>query len=281
MIRPRARHEFQVRRIVVAAESSAHGRTAVTAAVALAHRLEAELEGLFIQDVNLMRLAGLPVARLVRIRGGKPEGGAASEIATELDAESRQIRRALESEAARAGVKASFRVTQGRLDAEFVSAGGLGDLLIVSHAGRGAGPAPAVLAAMAGSARSVLVLRDKPLAAIRHALVLYDGSPGGDKALLGAMLLVGESAEGLTVALRAANPEAARRLRRRVETQARHHGAQVRFRTVAAPSLNELCRLAGAIKADLTVIAADDALLADNGNRKLLEDMACPVLLVR
>ena len=54
------------RRIVVALDASSHSHAALAAAVALAGRLQAELQGIFVEDVNLLRLAELPFAREVR-----------------------------------------------------------------------------------------------------------------------------------------------------------------------------------------------------------------------
>ena len=57
--------EFVVRRILVALDASTQSLAALRTAVTLAAELGAELEGLFVEDTNLMRMAMLPVARRV------------------------------------------------------------------------------------------------------------------------------------------------------------------------------------------------------------------------
>ena len=54
---PRPRH------ILVALDASPHSVAALMAAAELAALMEAELEGLFVEDINLLRLCGLPFGR--------------------------------------------------------------------------------------------------------------------------------------------------------------------------------------------------------------------------
>ena len=55
-----------IRRILVAVDASTHSLAALEAASVLAEVLNAELVGIFVEDINLLRLAGLPFAREVR-----------------------------------------------------------------------------------------------------------------------------------------------------------------------------------------------------------------------
>ena len=52
-----------IRRILVALDASTHSLAALETAAGLAARLEAELVGLFVEDINLLRAAELPFAR--------------------------------------------------------------------------------------------------------------------------------------------------------------------------------------------------------------------------
>ena len=54
-----------VRRILVAVDASHHSIAALEAAVELATRFQAELLGLYVEDINLLRLAQLPFGREV------------------------------------------------------------------------------------------------------------------------------------------------------------------------------------------------------------------------
>ena len=64
---------FEARRILVAIDASAASLDALAAATALASRLGAALEGLFVEDEDLLRLAALPFTDLVRTPSGARE----------------------------------------------------------------------------------------------------------------------------------------------------------------------------------------------------------------
>lgn len=65
--------EFVVRRILVAPETSTQSLAALKTAVTLAAELGADLEGLFVEDVNLVRVASLPIARRILYPSGDEE----------------------------------------------------------------------------------------------------------------------------------------------------------------------------------------------------------------
>ena len=57
----------QANRILVALDASPQSEAALRAAAELAALLEAELEGLFVEDINLLHLCGLPFGREIRL----------------------------------------------------------------------------------------------------------------------------------------------------------------------------------------------------------------------
>ena len=60
------------RRILVALDGSAHVLAALQAASEMAARMKSELVGLFVEDINLVRLAGLPFPRELGILRHQP-----------------------------------------------------------------------------------------------------------------------------------------------------------------------------------------------------------------
>ena len=57
---------MQIKRIIVALDASAHSQAAMDAAASIAELLEAELIGVFVEDINLVRVAQLPFVREVQ-----------------------------------------------------------------------------------------------------------------------------------------------------------------------------------------------------------------------
>jgi len=260
----RRRGSVTVRRIVVAADASAPGRAALDAAIRLAQRLQAELEGLYLEDINLKRLAALPIAR--EFRFGEAARGAAG-VADDLRAEAMRLRQAFEEAASRARVRASFRIAEGRIEHAIVTETGGADLLVVGFGRRAAFAAPRAAATAAAVAT--------------RPLVLYDGSDGAGRALELAARLADDEPGSLTVVIRAASEADALKLRRKAAQLLAGHEQAARFRAAADPTLTELCRAVTADGASALVIASEDALLQGEGFRRMLDDVLCPVLVVR
>ncbi|MGA8049215.1 MAG: hypothetical protein WCA09_03445 [Burkholderiales bacterium] len=119
-----------LRRIVVGLDPRPQDRVALEATAELAARLQAELVGLFVENIDLLHLAGLPFAREV----GFPS---ATTRALDIEAMERSLRtvagnvqRTMAAIAARGLVPWSFRVTRGALMSELCAAATQGDILV-------------------------------------------------------------------------------------------------------------------------------------------------------
>ncbi len=211
---------FIVRRIVVAADSSNQGRAALAAAADLGARLQAEVAGVFVEDIDLVNLAELPLGRELHLISGEARVFDREAIESRFRAEASEARRSLKSLTDRARVQSSFRVVRGRVDTEVIAAAGEGDLLILGIYSRTIGPrvrpGSTALAAARRAPRSVLLLRPGGHVAGR-ALVAYDGSEGAERALEAALRLSGVAGGSLTALLIAEAPSEADRLQARVE----------------------------------------------------------------
>ncbi|BDG02205.1 universal stress protein [Anaeromyxobacter oryzae] len=186
---------FAPRRIVVALDASPASLDALAAAARLAARLGAPLAGVFVEDEELLRLAELPFAALVRAASGalQPLDLAAMEAA--LRALAAEARAAVDGAAARSGIGASFRIVRGRVTAEVLAAAGEGDLLVLGAAGHARGPRASVGAtarAAAASARGPVLLLARGARLGERAAVVDDGSPAAARAVAVARRLAGE-----------------------------------------------------------------------------------------
>ena len=275
---------FDVRRIVVAIDSSADAATALEAAAGLAARLHAELEGVYVQDINLVRLAGLPVGREIHFLTGKGRDFTVDALEAENRAQEFAARRAIAAAAARARVTYAFRIARGQVDVEVISAAGNGDLLILGTGNRSPGGrvrlGRTARAAAERAPRSVLI--SKPGARPAGVpLVCYDGSVGAPRALEAGLHIFGVHEGSLAVLILADNVAAAERLRHQVEDRLASSGVRPRFLYGARPLAHEVCRLAGESGAGVLVMAADCAAIDEPHRAEVLESVACPVLLVR
>jgi hypothetical protein len=147
--------QFAVRRILLALDTTAGNLPSFESAVELASQLEAELAALFIEDPNLLRLAGLSFVREIRFPTATEEEPEPARIERELRVLAEQARQALAAAAERARLRWSFRVVRGAIATELRAAVTEGDLLLLGARAR---PKPQTLAVCMGLADDSRVL---------------------------------------------------------------------------------------------------------------------------
>ena len=124
---------WTARRVVVALDASAPSREAARAAAELARRLGAiEVAGLFVEDVNVLRLGSLPQAREIRLPEGTERAVDLETLETELRAAASRARQALAHEASVERVAWSFEVRRGPAMSVVLAATGEKDLLVLA-----------------------------------------------------------------------------------------------------------------------------------------------------
>lgn len=121
------------RRILVALDTSAGARAALRRAADMARRMEAELAGLFVEDEDLLRLAGLPFAR--EFSGGGRRDLSLETMERELAREAVQLERELEAAARSLEIPWSFRTARGRVFSELLAASSGHELMVLGMAG--------------------------------------------------------------------------------------------------------------------------------------------------
>jgi nucleotide-binding universal stress UspA family protein len=126
-------HQASIRRILVAIDSSPYELAALEAAARLATELRAELHGVFIEDIDLFRLAGLPFASEIDYSSGtlRPLDTEAIEQALRTRAEG--VRRAIEETAQRTRLSWSFRISRGNVVQTMLTESLEADLLVVGQ----------------------------------------------------------------------------------------------------------------------------------------------------
>ena len=118
-------------RILVAFDASTHSHAALETALQLAIKLEAELIGLFVEDINLFHLTGLPCAIELRFPFAKEAQPDAARLARELKIRAQQTQALLADLAEQAQVRWSFQVVRGNLTAELLAAATEADWLLL------------------------------------------------------------------------------------------------------------------------------------------------------
>ncbi len=270
--------ERALKRILVALDASRASLDALSAAVALAERLGAELGGLFVEDVNLLRLGGHPLVREMRLPSGDWGPVERGSIEADLRAMASRAREALAEAAAPRRVAWTFRVARGRVSLEVIAAAEEADLLVLGVSGHRLtrGPGETARAAAARAPVSVLLLT-RGATVGPPILAAYDGSPAGDGALDLAARLADAGAGELEVLVVARDLQTSQDLSERALLRLDRPGVPARW--AGGERLEDL--LGAAPPHALLVVGADAPLLAEGGQERLLDLARCPVLLAR
>lgn len=143
------------RRIVVGLGAAPRSQTALRAAAEIAARTETELLALFVEDVNLLQLAGLPFAREVGFPSAVTRAIDTVMMERSLRALAQAAERSLAEIARGTPLRWSYRVARGALMSEVLALATETDLVIASAV---AGWTPRRLAASARA--SVLLVEE-------------------------------------------------------------------------------------------------------------------------
>jgi len=285
--------EFAIRRILVALDASTSSLAALEEAAALAAAMQAELLGLFVEDINLVRIAGLPFARQLSYPSGAEEHMSSERIDRELRAQAEVARKALAAAAGRRHARWSFRTVRGQVTGEILAAASQTDLVLLGKSGWS--PARPVgstaLSLIAASPGAFLLVpqeapRTGPIAALfdgSHGSNDPQGDPQGDprRALEAAIRLAIAYREGLLVLVPGATPDACDPLRQSARQIIGNRLKEFRIRRVPAAAPRDLAHALRTENARLLVLPGSSAPAQEAGIRSLLALTRSPLLLIR
>jgi nucleotide-binding universal stress UspA family protein len=276
--------EPTIRRILVALDASLHSLAALDAASELADTLKAELIGIFVEDVNLLHLAGLPFAREVRYLSGadRPLDSPSMERALRVQAE--QVRQALAGVAGRRQIRWSFRVVRGQVAAELLTAAQEADLLALGRASW----ALTRRVRLGATARAVVTQALGPVLLLQHGhaicppvQLVYNGSAAARRALTTAAHMASIIGGHLTVIIVADTPDGAQRFQEEIGGHLQAQQIKGHYRHLVNPAAEELAQALRMTGGGTLIISADNPLLEGEGLPTLLDAADCSVVLVR
>ncbi len=273
-----------VRRILVAVDASQHSIAALEAAVDLASRFHAELLGLYVEDINLLRLAELPFAREVGQFSAVVRRLDVPEVERQIRVQTVRVRRMFESRTGRSEVQWSFRVTRGSVPQEVVTAAADADLLVLGRAGWSLlrrGRLGTTARAIVARSPSMALFLPRGSCLSSPLTIVFDGSPLAERALEVAQMFLDGTDRRLRVLLLANGHERLSPLREQVDTWLQGRDLDIRYRALTESNVT---RLAEAIKSEecgTLVLPVKSAVLEDSALQGLLEELEIPILLVR
>ncbi len=274
--------EAAIRRILIALDASPASMAALEAAAELAARLDAELLGLFVEDIDLLRLSELPFARQVGVHSASISQISREQVEQQLRAQANLGRRALAELALRSNLRTEFRVARGSITTELLQAALDTDLVILGKAGWSHRQ-------KLGSTARTMIKRSpghtmflQHGAHIAHAVgVIYDGSVLAARALGLAASLLPDVNAGLSILVLADSVELAHQMEPDIEEWLRAHRLIGHTHWIHGPGGRRLANLVRSERLGLLVLPASMEALQEDELEEFLNETSTPVLLVR
>ncbi|HTS52880.1 MAG TPA: universal stress protein [Burkholderiales bacterium] len=261
------RSELALERLLVVLEPSNPSRQPLAAARELAQSFQLELAGLFVENLNLLRLAALPITREVGAVSGVVRAIDVIDVERALRAQAQQLRGLFSSLAAELDLPWSFRVERGEL---------LERVLAELSETVAAVFAPAARSAQTGTTTRV----GAGAARTRRVLAILDPTAAGSRAVSVAQRLSltrGASMAVAVVSAESAGLGALREMARKRVPAVATDAALVRLADTSVGALADAARMTAC---DVLVLGSAAFPRQQREFRALLERVRCPVVLV-
>lgn len=258
-------------RILVSCDTSALGAAALDAASALARRLDAELAGVYVENINLLRMAELPFAREYALASAAVRRVESADIELMLRRQAEAMRGALSRAAHQLRLPWSFQVVRGVLLDSVLEAMREPDLAVFGYAGQYSADPDA-------AARKQASLADA--AVLQPMMVVYDDTPVAARALAAADALAQMHRARLLVLLVAEDVDEVSRLRARAAAQLEGSHAGVRFQQLRSRDTQRIKQIAVTHHAAALLWPGVRTREERKALAALVDELKCPVVLV-
>ena len=271
--------ERKVRRIAIACDAACDIRVAVGEAAALAERWNAALHGVFLEDENLFRLAGLPFGRQLTLSPAVSESLTGTDLEQLSSALSAAMRRAVSEAAAEHGLEWSFDVVR-----DIASLSALAeveaDLLVVETAPRpfsGSWRPHSSWEPLTEEYERTTLIRRQKAPRPGTVVILLGERTDREKAVASGLLMAGPEDE-IAILVRDASPDDLASVRQMAERLAAPHPPRVRSEA-ASKDVASLLQQIDRLKPALLVVDPGDTI--GPAIRDVFASTQCDLLLVR
>jgi nucleotide-binding universal stress UspA family protein len=272
-----------IRRILVALDASPQSLLALDAAAEMAARLEAELLGLFVEDIGLLRIAEMPAARELLFSTASHSPLSRATMEASLRSQAEQIRMALAAAAERTRVRWSFRIARGVVAAELLLAGAEADLIALGRAGWSAWPSGrlgATARAVTGKFSPVLLVSRQGVLPEARFLIGYDRTPGARGRLRAITKFAGRKSAGFTILVPASNRESEQEMEKEAAALLGDASGRIHYRPYDPTDKAGLLRRLRAEGAAILVVSPRDCCQGFPPLPELLRETELSVLLL-
>lgn len=272
---------IRVREILVAIDTSTHSEAALEAAVALAKTMEANLQGLFVQDEIWQKLSKLPSTRTVNALTGSVLPLESDTLEDHIRLLRNRLRRKMELLSRRNKIKHSWSSIRGKVEEKILEASKNADLITIGLKGKSASRKR-----VGSSAKAIIKRADKPVLILKEGLhlgttltVVYDASEESQKGIRLALNIAEKNNSSLKVLVVDNNPEVLDQRSKELESMLDGTSVPVNIKLVENTDLGSFLNSINEQHSGLLIIPKNQPLLAKSFETILLH-INCPLLMV-
>jgi nucleotide-binding universal stress UspA family protein len=272
----------RIRRILVLTDTSRAGRAALEAAAELAARQGAELVTLFVEDADILRVAGLPFAREVGEVSGKAHPMDLRQLERRLKGQAEEIRRFLRQLETRHPITWSLHIARGRAESEALAVATHDDLLVVGKRGWARLPhrrLGSTTRQLLGQAHVSLMVYSQAQVRGHPILVLFDDPDAGPRALALATYIAPRPGHPLVLLLPPGTPEETDQLHRAAARSLTDQGLEAEVRQLTGDEVQALARTVRRESPHALVMGHHSPLLTGTPGQQLVEELDIPVVM--
>jgi len=278
------RFQFTLKRILVPLDASEHSMAALNIAAELAAAQRAELEGLFVEDINLLQLCEFPFVREISYWGTSLRPIDRLETERQLRVRAQQLKMILANVAREHNVPWKFRVTRGGVPSEVLAAAENADLTVLGGSGWSMHRSR-----MAGSTVRSLVLQGRGLTLIIQkgmlfqppVQVLFTGSELSERALSLALTLSRKKDLSVLFLIAFGEQEMVDKIEGQVKEICAGQSVQVAMRVLPFTDLDKIAATSRSLGSGPMFIPCEEPHLYGEKLQELISSMDNPVFLVR
>jgi nucleotide-binding universal stress UspA family protein len=271
----------RIERILVALDASPQSLAALETAAQLAADLQAELMGLFVEDINLIRIAEYRFVREIGFFSATVRHIDRRTIRWQIRGQAERAKRAMRRIADRYQLDWTFNISRGSIASELQSAAQEADLIILGRTGWSGGRriGSTVLEMIASPPSHALILQQN-IPREPSILVLYDGSEPAKQALKTAAAISRVRGGFLVVGVIAEDSQQAKARQRWAASWLGEREIQTRFRWIIGDQRGKLQQIVQSEQC-LLVMANQMPTVEEEDLPEMLERLGCSVLLVQ
>lgn len=273
-----------IKRILVALDASEANHSALQVATTLASQLQAELQALFVEDINLLHLAELPFAREMMFGSRNSRRLSLAEMERQIQEQATRLRRLVETTAQQSQIKVDFKILRGQISSQLCLAAQQMDLLILGKSSQLLRPS----LKLGSVAQEVLAAVNCNVVVLQHGAtierpvaVLFDGTEASQRALQVAIQLAHGDHDQLKVIYPATSADTQQALKQQVDGLTRTYGIDAGHIQLTSNSPAAVLQALEKYKGGVLIVEVSNDILNSDAITSLIQQSHIPVIVIR